>query len=233
MHIRLVKSRATHASLGFAFAQFPTVEAATEFVQKCYESPISLDGQYLSVTFSHPNSFVMMGSGESNSQWRTTEYFDAEGRYIEIQYWDERAFAKEYPQSPPIDPELIKAALSRDPSTSVLPSTDASQQQEVGQEESKTTESVAEKEPVSSEPGAVSSTEQIPEEQPPSAKKPKVKITAKGKTGVQLQKWQSRQEELAEDEEKAQEPLDLSDEALEKVRPFVPEGDSELTNLSQ
>ena len=216
MHIRLVKSRATHASLGFAFAHFPSTDSATEFVRKCYESPIDLDNQYLSLTFSHPNSFVVTGSGDGDTQWRTSEYFDAEGRYIEIQYWDDRAFAKEFPQSPPIDPELIKAALSGDPSASVLQSTETSQQLE--EEHNKRKESEAEGgNELDTNDIAAGGLNEAKSDEPPSAKKPKTKITVKGKTGSQLQKWQSRQEELAEDEEKPQEVLDLSDEALEKV----------------
>lgn len=91
--------------MGFCFLMFSDIEMATKLVFYAYENPISINGNYLFITYSHPNSFVpLCGS----SEWVSYSYLDTEYKLVEIEYWDELCFAKEYPKSPPIDPSIIQ-----------------------------------------------------------------------------------------------------------------------------
>ncbi len=77
--------------MGFCFVMFSDVDMATKFVHDAYETPISIKGKYLSVTYSHPNSFVPV---YGSSEWVSYAYLDTEYKLVEIAYWDELIMQK-------------------------------------------------------------------------------------------------------------------------------------------
>lgn len=178
---------------------FSDVDLATKLVHDAFETPISINGKYLSITYSHPNSFVPV---YGSSEWITYSYLDTEYKLVEIAYWDEPYFAKEYPKSPPIDPSLIAGRW--------IPPEAISQYEPAS--ESLITVS---KEPVMYDDP--SKNDSAPEESSSFthiSKKKKI-LNPKDKTSAQIMKWQERQEELADYNE--EETIDLSDDALKKV----------------
>ena len=213
MHVRLVKDRSTHTSLGFAFLQYPSIEEASLVVTNAYNDPVSLDDRYLSVTYAHLNSFVLV---YGYSEWISCSYLDSESYLIQVMYWDEQAYTKEYPESPPIDPLLIKMAPVEPDMTETA---EASAVEESA--ETLVKGPVIYKDGVPPSDNNVEASSSTVEEPGPSKqekeKTPK-KAIVKGKASAQFQMWQSRKEELATVEENPTEPLDLSDEALLKVR---------------
>jgi hypothetical protein len=205
----LVKSKETGASMGFCFLIFSDIQMATKLVFYAYENPISINGNYLSITYSHPNSFVpVCGS----SEWVSYSYLDTEYKLVEIAYWDELYYAKEYPKSPPIDPSLIKGKWAPTEAMkarqNLLSDTVVAESQVIVEREPVRYDETKEEESAFEAPHTFT--------QPISyvSKKKRV-IDPKDKTAVQIMKWQERQEELAQPDH--EEPMDLSDEALKNV----------------
>lgn len=195
--------------MGFCFVMFSDVDMASKFVHAAYETPISITGKYLSVTYSHPNSFVPV---YGSSEWVSYAYLDTEYKLVEIAYWDELYYAKEYPKSMPIDPSLIKGRWA--------PPEALKTQEDLVSDNNLFTESQATfvKEPVIHEEIKDNSAHKsLDEESPPASQlSKKIKLMdSKDKTAIQIMKWKERQEELAFSDEEGQ--IDLSHEALKKV----------------
>ena len=193
--------------MGFCFLMFSNIDSGTKLVHDAYVNPISIDGKYLSITYSHPNSFVpVCGS----SEWITYSYLDTEYLLVEIAYWDEQYYAKEYPKSPPIDPSFIKGKW-------VPPDVPEIQNDQVDQD-APTTE-ITNVITVVKEPVIYNQLEESNQgneedslEDSHSHKKPKI-LDPKDKTSLQFMKWQERQEELSQ----PMDTISLSEEELKKV----------------
>lgn len=188
---------------------FSDIEMATKLVLDAYENPISINGKYLSITYSHPNSFIPVYGA---SEWVSYSYLDTEYKLVEIAYWDELYYAKEYPKSPPIDPGLIRGKWA--PPEAIKVQEDLVAESVIGE-----SQVVVEKEPVL----YAEASEEKPDLEAPQKESPptshlskKTKVTdPKDKTAVQIMKWQERQDELAQSY--GDQVNDLSDEALKKV----------------
>ena len=189
---------------------FSDIEMATKLVLDAYENPISIHGKYLSISYSHPNSFIPVYGA---SEWVSYSYLDTEYKLVEIAYWDELYYAKEYPKSPPIDPSLIQGKWAP-------PEAMKAQQHLLSDTVVAESQVIVEREPVrydetKEEDPAFEAPETFTQHISHISKKKRV-IDPKDKTAVQIMKWQERQVELAQPDHH-EEPMDLSDEALKKV----------------
>jgi hypothetical protein len=210
----LVKSKETGASMGFCFLMFADVENATKLVHDAYVNPVSINGKYLSITYSHPNSFVPV---YGSSEWISYSYLDTEYNLVEISYWDELYYAKEYPKSPPIDPLLIKGKWVP---PEVLKAQEALVSEDASLAENEGSTTVT-KDPVIYDQQKKNDSNDLEQESSPNlhvTKKKKI-INPKDKTSVQILKWQERQEELAQPLD--DETIDMSDESLKKVKHLI------------
>lgn len=160
---------------------------------------------------------------------------------MQIGYWDENAYAKEYPESgalaipleaaPKDESDLFAEALLGSIACDPVPVDVTTFKQPVVYKDGKPAQSVTATSltplvsPTSaSQPDPVALISQTAMKPIVLSEKGKKKtVTAKGKAGAQIAKWHERQEELAktEPENNALEPLDLSDEALLKRIPSV------------
>nr|KAJ3418183.1 hypothetical protein HK105_000233 [Polyrhizophydium stewartii] len=102
--VRVVCDRITRHSLGFAFVEFPSLEGANFLLGRIYNQtkpqPLAIDGRPVSVAYAHVSSFVPV---YSETPWVSTTFLDESGKVIRVTYWDERAFAIQYP--PVVAPE--------------------------------------------------------------------------------------------------------------------------------
>ncbi|KAJ8328633.1 hypothetical protein O5D80_003214 [Batrachochytrium dendrobatidis] len=94
--VRLVKDRQTRTSLGFAFAEFSGLDKADCFLGSIYNMmeprPLVIDGCTISVSYAHMGSFIPVYTA---SLWVSSVYKD--GKIIQVSYWDEQAYAMQYP----------------------------------------------------------------------------------------------------------------------------------------
>ena len=84
-------------------------------VKKAYAQPIQLDNHFLSVTYSHPNSFILV---DSEYMYKTHSYLDVQGNVVHIAYWDQQSYARAYPEYDPLPPtQALEQSHVSDPSS--------------------------------------------------------------------------------------------------------------------
>ncbi|KAJ1329954.1 hypothetical protein BSLG_009847 [Batrachochytrium salamandrivorans] len=98
--VRLVKDRISHMSYGFAFAEFGSLDAANYLLGVIFNSvdprPLVIDNRTVVVSYAHLSSFMPVYVA---SPWVSTSFADANGRMIQVSYWDQNAYAIQYPSS--------------------------------------------------------------------------------------------------------------------------------------
>ncbi|OAJ40184.1 hypothetical protein BDEG_23948 [Batrachochytrium dendrobatidis JEL423] len=197
--VRLVKDRQTRTSLGFAFAEFSGLDKADCFLGSIYNMmeprPLVIDGCTISVSYAHMGSFIPVYTA---SLWVSSVYKD--GKIIQVSYWDEQAYAVQYPsvQIPSTIPPITTPQAIPDAQSVCL---QPKQVLEGGIDTEPVHDKISTQTSVSNTAqtvGVVEATNEPMAKSFPIAKKLKKASgsNTNSKISIQLEKWQTKQAEL-------------------------------------